>query len=69
MQMTTWAVLGSLLINLALRLLPADAFSAAPPAGAAELHACATHREEHRAPPAPASRQRYLVAVRMGWTI
>jgi len=63
MRITTWAVLGSLLINLALALLVAVVFSV-PPARAAERAQCTgrtihpTHTPDHRG---------YLVAVRMGW--
>src|ERR1700694_5167126 len=41
MKVTTWAVLGSLLINLVLGLLVAAVFSVAPPARTAERAACA----------------------------
>src|ERR1700680_93735 len=41
MRVTTWAVVGSLLINLVLGLLVAAVFSVAPPARAAERARCA----------------------------
>ena len=70
MRVTSWAVLGSLLINLVLALLVAAVFSVAPPARAAERAPCALGRPMHTAPtpdrPALVHRG-YLVAVRMGW--
>jgi len=68
MRVTTWAVLGSLLINLALALLVAVVFNV-PPARAAERAQCAgrTMHATHT-PDRPALVHRgYLVAVRMGW--
>jgi len=70
MRITTWAVLGSLLINLVLGLLVAAVFSVAPAARAAERAACAGGRPVHttQTPDRPALVHRgYLVAVRMGW--
>ena len=70
MRVTTWAVLGSLLINLVLALLVAAVFSVAPPARAAERAPCALGYPVHttRTPDRPALVHRgYLVAVRMGW--
>ena len=70
MRVTSWAVLGSLLINLVLALLVAAVFSVAPPARAAERAPCAGRQPVHTTPtpdrPAPVHRG-YLVAVRMGW--
>ena len=69
MRATTWAVLGSLLINLVLGLLVAAVFSVAP-ARAAERAPCDGRHPVHTSPtpdrPAPVHRG-YLVAVRMGW--
>jgi len=69
MRVTTWAVLGSLLINLVLGLLVAAVFSVAP-ARAAERAPCAgghaVHTTQSPDRPAPVHRG-YLVAVRMGW--
>jgi len=70
MRVTTWAVLGSLLINLVLGLLVAAVFSVAPPARAAERAPYALGHPVHtaRTPDRPALVHRgYLVAVRMGW--
>jgi len=70
MRVTTWAVLGSLLINLVLGLLVAAVFSVTPPARAAERTPCAVGRTTHttQTPDRPALVHRgYLVAVRMGW--
>src|ERR1700694_4462693 len=68
MRVTTWAVLGSLLINLVLGLLVAAVFSVAP-ARAAERAPCAgghaVHTTQTPDQAAPGHRG-YLVAVRMG---
>jgi hypothetical protein len=69
MRVTSWAVLGSLLINLVLALLVAAVFSAAP-ARAAEHAACAVGHPVHatQTPDRPAPvHHGYLIAVRMGW--
>ena len=72
MSATTWAILGSLAINLMLGLAIATMFSASPPAMAAQVPGCSTHAAAP-ARPAPAqparSGHRYIVAVRMGWTM
>ena len=69
MRVTSWAVLGSLLINLVLALLVAAVFSVAP-ARAGEGAPCAGRHPVHTTPtpdrPAPVHRG-YLVSVRMGW--
>jgi hypothetical protein len=70
MRVISWAVLGSLLINLVLALLVAAVFSVAPSARAAERAACAPGHPVHamQTPDKPAPVHRgYLVAVRMGW--
>lgn len=71
MKMTTWAVLGSLLINVMLGVLIAAVFSASP---AARAEACTGPHSAAHVKPAPASpthtpypRHGYLIAVRMGW--
>jgi len=72
MRMTTWAILGSLVINLMLGLVVAAVFSVSRPATAAESAQCPTHASapSRRAPGQPArSGQRYIVAVRMGWAM
>jgi len=69
MRVITWAVLGSLLINLVLGLLVAAVFSVAP-ARAAERAPCAGRHPVHitQAPDRPTPVHRgYLVAARMGW--
>jgi hypothetical protein len=69
MRVTSWAVLGSLLINLVLALLVAAVFSVAP-ARAAEHAPCAVGHPMHttQTPDKAAPVHRgYLVAVRMGW--
>jgi hypothetical protein len=79
---TTWAVLGTLLINLTLGLVLDAAFGVAP---AARVQACAAPHlatptkstsaptASTSAPPAPApsghGHHGYLIAVRMGWAI
>jgi hypothetical protein len=70
MRVTSWAVLGSLLINLVLALLVAAVFSVAPPAHAAEHAACALGHPVHTTQTANRPilvHSDYLVAVRMGW--
>lgn len=70
MRVTSWAVLGSLLINLVLALLVAAVFSVAPPARAAERAPCALGHPVHTTQTAnrPILVHRdYLVAARMGW--
>ncbi|MGN6452915.1 MAG: hypothetical protein ACTHL7_07610 [Steroidobacteraceae bacterium] len=70
MRTTTWAILGSLVINLMLALVIAAVFSAPPPARAAEAAQCPTHGTATGRPtPAQPGRSghRYIVAVRMGW--
>ncbi len=71
MRVTSWAVLGSLLINLVLALLVAAVFSVAPPARAAERAPCALGQHPAHTTPTPDRpalvHRGYLVAVRMGW--
>ncbi len=72
MRTTTWAILGSLVINLVLGLLIATVFSVSPPATAAESTGCPAHAatQSRQAPAQPArSGHRYIVAVRMGWAM
>jgi hypothetical protein len=79
MKMTTWAVLGSLAINLMLALVIAAVFSVAPtaqaaqaaePQGCAAMHAAAHAKQPPARPaPAPSSRSGYVVAARMGWAM
>ncbi len=72
MRTTTWAILGSLVINLMLGLLIATVFSVSRPATAAEPTACSAHAASHsrQAPAQPARPgHRYIVAVRMGWAM
>lgn len=70
MRTATWAILGSLCINLMLGLVITAVFSVSPPVKAAELLRCPAHAAAHapQAPPQPPrSGHRYIVAVRMGW--
>ena len=76
MRTATWAIFGSLAINLMLGLVIAMVFSVSPPLRAAELLRCSEHPTAHataHASPAPAaparSGHRYIVAVRMGWAL
>jgi hypothetical protein len=72
MRRMTWAILGSLAINVMLGLAIATVFSVSPPAKAAELPGCSTHATGNTrpAPAQPArSGHRYIVAVRMGWAM
>jgi len=70
----TWAVLGSLLINMMLGLAIAAVFSVSPPAQASEPQGCshAAVRAGH-GPAAPgraaSHHDGYLIAARMGWAI
>jgi hypothetical protein len=77
----TWAVIGSLLINVMLGLAIAAVFSVSPPAQASEPQGCAhaavqaghNPAEPGRAPAAPgravSRHDGYLTAARMGWAI
>ena len=72
MRMWTWAILGSLVINLMLGATVAALFSVSPPAQAVEASACPTPLPtQARQTPAQStrSRPRYIVAVRMGWAM
>ena len=72
MRARSWAIVGSLVINLILGLAIAAVFSGSPTAAAAELARCPAQTATHSAP-APAqparSGHRYIVAVRMGWAM
>ena len=66
----TWAVMGSLAINLVLGCIVALVFSAAPAVQAAEApHPAAGAPAAPAPPPAQEGSKKddYLVAVRMGW--
>ena len=68
---TTWAVLGSLAINLVLGCIIALVFSAAPAVQAAEVPAGTAKAPATPVAAAPApqggKKDSYIVAVRMGW--
>lgn len=68
MKTTTWAMFGSLLVNLMLGLLVAAVFSVAPVAQATEVGGahCPHAKQAPARAPAPAHRG-YLVEARMGW--
>jgi len=69
MRIASWAILGSLLINMAFGLVVAGAVTAARPTGAA-LAQCSRHAAARpSATTAQPSPGRYLAAVRMGWTV
>jgi hypothetical protein len=72
MRTTTWAIMGSLVVNLMIVLLIATVFSVPPSATAAESTGCSAHAAAH-ARPAPVQparpNHRYIVAVRMGWAM
>ena len=72
MKVTTWAVLGSLLLTVMFGVVVAAGFGAAPPAyGCTGAHA-ATHAPRPQgggAPPVVHSHHSFLVAVRMGWAV
>jgi hypothetical protein len=70
MRVTTWAVLGSLVINLGLGLAVAAVFSVSPPAHAAESSHCAAGHAVHSTRPSDRPvlvHRAYVVAARMGW--
>ncbi|HVN45062.1 MAG TPA: hypothetical protein VMT66_07395 [Steroidobacteraceae bacterium] len=70
MRAMTWAIFGSLAINLVLGLAIAAVFTAAPRASAAAATRCSTQQAKpapSAAAPRPAAAHRYIVAVRMGW--
>lgn len=69
MKKTTWAMVGSLFINLMLGLVVAAVFSAAPVAQATESGGAHCPHAKQATPvraPAPVHRG-YLVEARMGW--
>ncbi len=69
---TSWAILGSLVINLMLGMVIAALFSMSPPAKAAESQGCSANAAAHTRPaaaPPARSGHRYIVAVRMGWAM
>jgi hypothetical protein len=76
MRTTTWAILGSLTINLVLGLMITAVFSVTPRATAAakapgspecSAHVAAPARQAPAQPARPG--HRYIVAVRMGWAL
>lgn len=66
MRLAGWAIVGSLLINLAFGAIVAGAYRSARPLVATAL-AC-THHHASGSAHRPAVGQ-YLAAVRMGWTV
>lgn len=66
MSLTSWAIVGSLIINLAFGLIVAAA-STLGPGGAALPPLCAHHHVSDTSRHGPASH--YLAATRMGWAI
>ena len=66
MRLASWAVCGSLLINVAFGLVVTGAVHAARPAAASALAQCPHHAPG--APRRPVSGH-YLAAVRMGWAV
>ena len=67
MRLASWAIFGSLLINVAFGLVVTGAVSAARPVVATALAQC-THHRSSSAPRRPVSGH-YLAAVRMGWAV
>jgi len=70
-KMTTWTVLGSVLISMMLGLVIAAAFTVAPTSPA---EACSKAQSPAHATQSPVNgssgssgQHRYLIAVRMGW--
>jgi hypothetical protein len=71
MKVTTWAVLGSVLITVMLAVLVAAGFGAAPPAyGCSGAHpeVRAAHPQVHSTT-VVRNHHSSLVAVRMGWAV
>ena len=66
MRLASWAIFGSLVINVAFGLVVTGAVNAARPAVAQALAQCTHHSSS--APRRPVSGH-YLAAVRMGWAI
>jgi hypothetical protein len=66
MRLASWAIFGSLLINVAFGLVVTGAVHAARPAVATALAQCTHHPAS--APRRPVSGH-YLAAVRMGWAV
>ena len=65
---TTWAMFGSLLVNLMLGLVIAAVFSAAPTAQATEVSGTRCPHAKQAPTRAPAHVHRaYLIEARMGW--
>ena len=69
MRTTTWAILGSLAINLVLGLVIAAVFSVSPPAKAGETAQCPARAAVQTRQPPKRPGPRYIVAVRMGWAM
>ena len=66
MRLASWAVFGSLLINVAFGLAVAGAVNAARPLVAAAVAQCTRHTPDATRRPVSGH---YLAAVRMGWAI
>jgi hypothetical protein len=66
MRLTSWAIFGSLVINVAFGLVVTGAVHAARPAVAGALAQCTHHSSS--APRRPISGH-YLAAVRLGWAV
>lgn len=66
MRLTSWAIFGSLVINVAFGLVVTGAVHAARPAVASALAQCTHHSSS--APRRPISGH-YLAAVRLGWAV
>ena len=66
MRLVSWAIFGSLVINVAFGLVVTGAVHAARPAVATALAQCTHHSVS--APRRPISGH-YLAAVRMGWAV
>jgi hypothetical protein len=66
MRLASWAIFGSLLINVAFGLVVTGAVHAARPAVGTALARCTHHSPG--APRRPVSGH-YLAAVRMGWAV
>jgi hypothetical protein len=66
MRLASWAIFGSLVINVAFGLVVTGAVRAARPAVASALAQCTHHSSSTQRRPISGH---YLAAVRMGWAV
>lgn len=66
MRLASWAIFGTLLVNVAFGLVVTGAVQAARPAVAAAIAQCTHHTRRATHPPVSGH---FLAAVRMGWAV